>query len=147
MFALGLAVKLGQVNRNVTLPNPVRIWNSWSCYWNGVKRIFWNYANFLCWLFLPLLLYVDINIWLVTFGFHLHNAIPGFPIPKFDLTQPSLEMRKSQLWDDLPVRISSCLLLRLPFSSILPLLPFIILRPQCLSSVSRFLSFLFSPFP
>ncbi|XP_031415980.1 teneurin-3 isoform X6 [Clupea harengus] len=44
----------------------------------------------------------DINIWLVTFGFHLHNAIPGFPIPKFDLTQPSLEMRKSQLWDDLP---------------------------------------------
>uniref|UniRef100_A0AAY4A9Q0 Teneurin-3 n=1 Tax=Denticeps clupeoides TaxID=299321 RepID=A0AAY4A9Q0_9TELE len=38
----------------------------------------------------------DVNIWLVTFGFHLHNAIPGFPIPKFDLTQPSLEMRKSQ---------------------------------------------------
>jgi hypothetical protein len=46
----------------------------------------------------------DVNIWLVTFGFHLHNAIPGFPIPKFDLTQPSLEMKKSQLWDDLPVR-------------------------------------------
>ena len=45
----------------------------------------------------------DVNIWLVTFGFHLHNAIPGFPIPKFDLTQPSLEMKKSQLWDDLPV--------------------------------------------
>lgn len=46
----------------------------------------------------------DVNIWLVTFGFHLHNAIPGFPIPKSDLTEPSLEMRKSQLWDDLPVR-------------------------------------------
>lgn len=44
----------------------------------------------------------DVNIWLVTFGFHLHNAIPGYPIPKFDLTQPSLEMKKSQLWDDLP---------------------------------------------
>eukprot|EP00066_Takifugu_rubripes_P021376 XP_011610642.1 PREDICTED: teneurin-3-like [Takifugu rubripes] len=44
----------------------------------------------------------DVNIWLVTFGFHLHNAIPGFPIPKSDLTEPSLEMRKSQLWDDLP---------------------------------------------
>ncbi|XP_014902034.1 teneurin-3 isoform X3 [Poecilia latipinna] len=44
----------------------------------------------------------DVNIWLVTFGFHLHNAIPGFPIPKFDLTEPSLEMKKSQLWDDLP---------------------------------------------
>lgn len=51
---------------------------------------------------------VDVNIWLVTFGFHLHNAIPGFPIPKFDLTQPSLEMKKSQLWDDLPVRILLC---------------------------------------
>lgn len=45
----------------------------------------------------------DVNIWLVTFGFHLHNAIPGFPIPKFELRQPSLEMKKSQLWDDLPV--------------------------------------------
>uniref|UniRef100_H3CII2 Teneurin transmembrane protein 3 n=1 Tax=Tetraodon nigroviridis TaxID=99883 RepID=H3CII2_TETNG len=44
----------------------------------------------------------DVNIWLVTFGFHLHNAIPGFPVPKSDLTEPSLEMRKSQLWDDLP---------------------------------------------
>uniref|UniRef100_A0A8C7YR34 Teneurin transmembrane protein 3 n=1 Tax=Oryzias sinensis TaxID=183150 RepID=A0A8C7YR34_9TELE len=45
----------------------------------------------------------DVNIWLVTFGFHLHNAIPGFPIPKFELRQPSLEMKKSQLWDDLPM--------------------------------------------
>uniref|UniRef100_A0A3P8VNY4 Teneurin transmembrane protein 3 n=1 Tax=Cynoglossus semilaevis TaxID=244447 RepID=A0A3P8VNY4_CYNSE len=44
----------------------------------------------------------DVNIWLVTFGFHLHNAIPGFPIPKFDMTEPSLELKKSQLWDDLP---------------------------------------------
>ncbi|KAG9347020.1 hypothetical protein JZ751_005947 [Albula glossodonta] len=44
----------------------------------------------------------DVNSWLVTFGFHLHNAIPGFPIPKFDLTEPSFELRKSQLWDDLP---------------------------------------------
>ncbi|KAJ8271772.1 hypothetical protein COCON_G00106310 [Conger conger] len=44
----------------------------------------------------------DVNTWLVTFGFHLHNAIPGFPIPKFDLTEPSLELKKSQLWDDLP---------------------------------------------
>ncbi|XP_041115150.1 teneurin-3-like isoform X17 [Polyodon spathula] len=44
----------------------------------------------------------DVNSWLVTFGFHLHNAIPGFPIPKFDLTEPSYELQKSQLWDDLP---------------------------------------------
>ncbi|XP_029114629.1 teneurin-3 isoform X3 [Scleropages formosus] len=44
----------------------------------------------------------DINTWLVTFGFHLHNVIPGYPIPKFGLTEPSLELKKSQLWDDLP---------------------------------------------
>ncbi|XP_061644643.1 teneurin-3 isoform X5 [Phyllopteryx taeniolatus] len=44
----------------------------------------------------------DVNSWLVTFGFHLHNTIPGFPMPKFDLSMPSYELRKSQLWDDLP---------------------------------------------
>uniref|UniRef100_A0A674A1T8 Teneurin transmembrane protein 3 n=1 Tax=Salmo trutta TaxID=8032 RepID=A0A674A1T8_SALTR len=44
----------------------------------------------------------DVNSWLVTFGFHLHNTIPGFPVPKFDLTHPSYELKKSQLWDDLP---------------------------------------------
>ena len=45
----------------------------------------------------------DVNSWLVTFGFHLHNTIPGFPVPKFDLSVPSYELKKSQLWDDLPV--------------------------------------------
>jgi len=40
----------------------------------------------------------------VTFGFHLHNAIPGFPVPKFDLTEPSYELVKSQQWEDIPVR-------------------------------------------
>lgn len=50
---------------------------------------------------IPLL---DVNSWLVTFGFHLHNAIPGFPVPKFDLTEPSYELVKSQQWDDVPVR-------------------------------------------
>ncbi|XP_030224300.1 teneurin-3 isoform X5 [Gadus morhua] len=44
----------------------------------------------------------DVNSWLVTFGFHLHNTIPGFPVPKFDLSVPSYELKKSQLWDDLP---------------------------------------------
>ncbi|ERE88158.1 teneurin-3 isoform 1 [Cricetulus griseus] len=43
-----------------------------------------------------------VNSWLVTFGFHLHNAIPGFPVPKFDLTEPSYELVKSQQWDDVP---------------------------------------------
>lgn len=47
--------------------------------------------------------FTDVNSWLVTFGFHLHNTIPGFPVPKFDLSMPSFELRKSQLWDDLPV--------------------------------------------
>lgn len=50
------------------------------------------------------LLFLDVNSWLVTFGFHLHNAIPGFPVPKFDLTEPSYELVKSQQWDDIPVR-------------------------------------------
>lgn len=69
-----------------------------------LQPIFFSLFSFPC----PLLaLSVDVNIWLVTFGFHLHNAIPGFPIPKFDLTQPSLEMKKSQLWDDLPVCIQN----------------------------------------
>ncbi|KAK7922214.1 hypothetical protein WMY93_009116 [Mugilogobius chulae] len=44
----------------------------------------------------------DINSWLVTFGFHLHNTIPGFPVPKFDIGMASYELIKSQLWDDLP---------------------------------------------
>lgn len=47
---------------------------------------------------------IDVNSWLVTFGFHLHNTIPGYPVPKFDLSMPSYELRKSQRWDDLPVR-------------------------------------------
>ena len=50
------------------------------------------------------LLFLDVNSWLVTFGFHLHNAIPGFPVSKFDLTEPSYELVKSQQWDDVPVR-------------------------------------------
>lgn len=47
--------------------------------------------------------FLDVNSWLVTFGFHLHNTIPGFPVPKFDLSMPSYELKKSQRWDDLPV--------------------------------------------
>uniref|UniRef100_A0A3B3RXL7 Teneurin-3 n=1 Tax=Paramormyrops kingsleyae TaxID=1676925 RepID=A0A3B3RXL7_9TELE len=44
----------------------------------------------------------DVNSWLVTFGFHLHNVIPGYPIPKFDMMIPSFELKKSQIWNDLP---------------------------------------------
>uniref|UniRef100_A0A8C2I3V0 Si:dkey-237h12.3 n=1 Tax=Cyprinus carpio TaxID=7962 RepID=A0A8C2I3V0_CYPCA len=43
----------------------------------------------------------DVNSWLVTFGFHLHNSIPGFPIPISEMTQTSYELTKSQVWDDL----------------------------------------------
>ncbi|KAK2891083.1 hypothetical protein Q8A67_013726 [Cirrhinus molitorella] len=43
----------------------------------------------------------DVNSWLVTFGFHLHNSIPGFPIPVSEMTQASYELAKSQVWDDL----------------------------------------------
>ncbi|KAI2656908.1 Teneurin-3 [Labeo rohita] len=38
----------------------------------------------------------DVNSWLVTFGFHLHNSIPGFPIPISEMTQASYELAKSQ---------------------------------------------------
>ncbi|XP_030624718.1 teneurin-3 isoform X2 [Chanos chanos] len=44
----------------------------------------------------------DVNNWLVTFGFHLHNTIPGFPAPVSQLNQPSFELMKSQQWDELP---------------------------------------------
>lgn len=56
--------------------------------------------HFLSLIYFP---FTDVNSWLVTFGFHLHNTIPGFPVPKFDLNMPSYELRKSQRWDDLPV--------------------------------------------
>ncbi|XP_048031700.1 teneurin-3 isoform X2 [Megalobrama amblycephala] len=45
----------------------------------------------------------DVNSWLVTFGFHLHNSIPGFPIPISEMSQASYELAKSQVWDDLTV--------------------------------------------
>lgn len=51
------------------------------------------------------LLTIDVNSWLVTFGFHLHNVIPGYPIPKFDMMIPSFELKKSQIWNDLPVSV------------------------------------------
>ncbi|XP_018431727.1 PREDICTED: teneurin-3 [Nanorana parkeri] len=46
--------------------------------------------------------YTDVNSWLMTFGFYLHNSIPGFPVPKLDLNEPSYELLKSQQWDDVP---------------------------------------------
>uniref|UniRef100_A0A8B9K5F3 Si:dkey-237h12.3 n=1 Tax=Astyanax mexicanus TaxID=7994 RepID=A0A8B9K5F3_ASTMX len=36
----------------------------------------------------------DVNCWLVTFGFHLHNSIPGFPVPNSGMTQPFYELTK-----------------------------------------------------
>ncbi|XP_075053488.1 teneurin-3 isoform X12 [Mixophyes fleayi] len=46
--------------------------------------------------------YTDVNSWLMTFGFYLHNSIPGFTAPKLDLSEPSYELLKSQQWDDVP---------------------------------------------
>uniref|UniRef100_A0A8B9KB38 Si:dkey-237h12.3 n=1 Tax=Astyanax mexicanus TaxID=7994 RepID=A0A8B9KB38_ASTMX len=39
----------------------------------------------------------DVNCWLVTFGFHLHNSIPGFPVPNSGMTQPFYELTKSDV--------------------------------------------------
>lgn len=41
----------------------------------------------------------------MTFGFYLHNSIPGFQHPKLDLTESSYELIKSQQWDDVPVSL------------------------------------------
>lgn len=45
----------------------------------------------------------DVNTWLVVFGFHLHNSIPGFPRPNSGMTRVSYELDKSEIWDNLPV--------------------------------------------
>ncbi|XP_064414034.1 teneurin-4 isoform X3 [Latimeria chalumnae] len=46
----------------------------------------------------------DINSWLLTFGFQLHNVIPGYPQPETDVMEPSYELihtqMKSQEWDN-----------------------------------------------
>lgn len=99
------------------------------------------------------LLFLDVNSWLVTFGFHLHNAIPGFPVPKFDLTEPSYELVKSQQWDDIPVRDKkrnyegwqrACLCLIVPCLIRLPgdqrLFFFFWLRKESTTSVLHFCS-------
>ncbi|XP_078252785.1 teneurin-3-like isoform X2 [Rhinoraja longicauda] len=44
----------------------------------------------------------DVNSWLLTFGFQLHNVIPGFPVPRQGMEEPSYELVKSQEWDDVP---------------------------------------------
>lgn len=51
-----------------------------------------------------LLSYPDVNSWLLTFGFQLHNVIPGYPKPDMDAMEPSYELvhtqMKTQEWDN-----------------------------------------------
>ncbi|XP_053564649.1 teneurin-4 isoform X3 [Bombina bombina] len=46
----------------------------------------------------------DVTSWLLTFGFQLHNVIPGFPKPDIDAMEPSYELintqMKTQEWDN-----------------------------------------------
>ncbi|XP_041440534.1 teneurin-4 isoform X7 [Xenopus laevis] len=46
----------------------------------------------------------DVNSWLLTFGFQLHNVIPGYPKPDIDAMEPSYELintqMKTQEWDN-----------------------------------------------
>uniref|UniRef100_A0A8C2D9I7 Si:dkey-237h12.3 n=1 Tax=Cyprinus carpio TaxID=7962 RepID=A0A8C2D9I7_CYPCA len=60
----------------------------------------------------------DVNSWLVTFGFHLHNSIPGFPVPFSEMTQASYELAKSLVWDDLTVNFFSPYETRMELESI-----------------------------
>lgn len=51
-----------------------------------------------------LLSHPDVNSWLLTFGFQLHNVIPGYPKPDTDAMEPSYELvhtqMKTQEWDN-----------------------------------------------
>lgn len=51
-----------------------------------------------------LLSHLDVNSWLLTFGFQLHNVIPGYPKPDMDAMEPSYELihtqMKTQEWDN-----------------------------------------------
>lgn len=55
-------------------------------------------------MFLLLLSLPDVNSWLLTFGFQLHNVIPGYPKPDMDAVEPSYELlhtqMKTQEWDN-----------------------------------------------
>lgn len=55
-------------------------------------------------MFLLLLSHPDVNSWLLTFGFQLHNVIPGYPKPDMDAMEPSYELvhtqMKTQEWDN-----------------------------------------------
>ncbi|XP_059502567.1 teneurin-4 isoform X6 [Stegostoma tigrinum] len=46
----------------------------------------------------------DVNSWLLTFGFQLHNVIPGYPKPETSSMEPSYELHntqmKTQQWDN-----------------------------------------------
>uniref|UniRef100_A0A8C7DY81 Tox-GHH domain-containing protein n=1 Tax=Naja naja TaxID=35670 RepID=A0A8C7DY81_NAJNA len=46
----------------------------------------------------------DVNSWLLTFGFQLHNVIPGYPKPDMNAMEPSYELTHTQLktqeWDN-----------------------------------------------
>uniref|UniRef100_A0ACB8FFG1 Teneurin-4 n=1 Tax=Sphaerodactylus townsendi TaxID=933632 RepID=A0ACB8FFG1_9SAUR len=46
----------------------------------------------------------DVNSWLLTFGFQLHNVIPGYPKPDMETVEPSYELTHTQLktqeWDN-----------------------------------------------
>lgn len=51
-----------------------------------------------------LLSHPDVNSWLLTFGFQLHNVIPGYPKPDTEAMEPSYELvhtqMKTQEWDN-----------------------------------------------
>jgi hypothetical protein len=63
----------------------------------------WDEVHLLCRVFL-LLSHPDVNSWLLTFGFQLHNVIPGYPKPDTDAMEPSYELKhtqmKTQEWDN-----------------------------------------------
>lgn len=53
---------------------------------------------------------IDVNSWLVTFGFQLYNVIPGYRKPNTDTMEPSYELVRTQIktqeWDSTKVNLS-----------------------------------------
>lgn len=50
---------------------------------------------------------LDVNSWLVTFGFQLYNVIPGYHKPNTESMEPSYELVRTQIktqeWDSTKV--------------------------------------------
>lgn len=68
---------------------------------------------------------LDVNSWLVTFGFQLYNVIPGYHKPNTESMEPSHELVRTQIktqeWDSTKVISCRSLLTIPPFTPLTPI--------------------------